>query len=297
MRIHFYKLHLGGNSFILIDTEQEKELKPSMFSDLSRTICNRRYGVGASGCIFLDEKNNLQVFLPNGNEEIDFYDALFCAARYAFDSGRLTKNNSGELSIIFNTLKGTTSLKVLSAREFEANLGSPFTLASGTVITPQTGNCLETIKLDEQVVKMSGIHIITDNLVTTSKNNYAKSFFNLYVKLREIFSKQKIYLTFVQSITKETLCIRTIKRGTSTSCASAASALVTSVLAGKSSNAAVCIFAHGNKSIIEEQSLLSKDLDNSKKITILWDSKDNSIRAIGSAGYTFEGYLDYSTEK
>src|SRR5574344_1726776 len=109
MRIHFYKLHLGGNSFALIDTEQEKELKPSMFSDLSRTICNRRYGVGASGCIFLDEKSNLQVFLPNGNEEIEFYDALFCAARYAFDSGRLTRDNSGESQISFNTLKGKIS--------------------------------------------------------------------------------------------------------------------------------------------------------------------------------------------
>ena len=61
MRIHFYKLHLGGNSFILIDTESEKDLKLSEYPEISKSICNRRYGVGASGCIFLDEKNNIFV--------------------------------------------------------------------------------------------------------------------------------------------------------------------------------------------------------------------------------------------
>ena len=32
MRIHFYKLHLGGNSFILIDSESEKD-----FDELVKT--------------------------------------------------------------------------------------------------------------------------------------------------------------------------------------------------------------------------------------------------------------------
>ena len=74
MRIHFYKLHLGGNSFILIDTESKKDLKLSEYPEISKSICNRRYGVGASGCIFLDEKNNMRVYRPDGTECADFYD-------------------------------------------------------------------------------------------------------------------------------------------------------------------------------------------------------------------------------
>ena len=115
----------------------------------------------------------------------------------------------------------------------------------------------------------------------------------LYTKLREIFKPQKIYLTFCQAITKETLCIRTIKRGENTSCASAAAALISSVLSGISNTAAVCIFTEGNKSLFEQQNLLAKDTDDSKKITILWDTTKNSLRAIASGGYLFEGYFEF----
>ena len=38
MRIPFYKLHLGGNSFILIDTENEKQLKLSEYPEFSKII-------------------------------------------------------------------------------------------------------------------------------------------------------------------------------------------------------------------------------------------------------------------
>lgn len=293
MRIHFYKLHLGGNSFILIDSESEKDLKLSEYPEISKSICNRRYGVGASGCIFLDEKNNMRLYRPDGTEASDFYDALFCAARYAFDSGRMNKNSHGEYEIRFNTLKGEKILKVISSREFELSLGSPFSLSSGKIINSESSSIMETIELEGKKIKMAGIHILSDILVSTPKANFSKPFFLLYTKLREIFKPQKIYLTFCQAITKETLCIRTIKRGENTSCASAAAALISSVLSGISNTAAVCIFTEGNKSLFEQQNLLAKDTDDSKKITILWDTTNNSLRAIASGGYLFEGYFEF----
>ena len=89
------------------------------------------------------------------------------------------------------------------------------------------------------------------------------------------------------------MCIRTIKRGENTSCASAAAALISSVISGTSNNGAVCVFTQGNKSLFEEQNLLVKDTDDSKKITILWDTQENSLRAIASGGYLFEGFFEY----
>ncbi len=293
MRIPFYKLHLGGNSFILIDTENEKQLKLSEYPEFSKAICNKRYGVGASGCIFLDEQNNLRLFRPDGTEASDFYDALFCAARYAFDSGRMSKNSLGDYQIKFNTLKGEKILKVISSREFEISLGSPFSLTSGKIIDSESSSIMENIEIDEHKMKMAGIHILSDVIVTSSKNMNSKPFFLLYTKLRELFKPQKIYLTVCQAVTKETLCIRTIKRGENTSCASAASALVSSVISGISNTAAVCIFAQGNKSLFEQQNLLAKDTDNSKKITILWNTQENKLRAVATGGYLFEGYFEY----
>lgn len=293
MRIHFYKLHLGGNSFILIDTESEKQLAIKDYPEFSKSICNRRYGVGSSGCIFLDEQNNVRVYRPDGTECTDFYDALFCTARYAFDSGRMTKNSNGDYELKFNTLKGEKILKVISSREFEVVLGSAFSFSSGKIINSESTSIMETIEIDQHKIKMAGIHILSDILVTSPKTLSSKPFFLLYTKLREIFKPQKIFLTYSQAVTKETLCIRTIKRGENTSCASAAAALISSVISGTSNNGAVCVFTQGNKSLFEEQNLLVKDTDDSKKITILWDTQENSLRAIASGGYLFEGFFEY----
>lgn len=293
MRIHFYKLHLGGNSFILIDTESEKQLAIKDYPEFSKSICNRRYGVGSSGCIFLDEQNNVRVYRPDGTECADFYDALFCTARYAFDSGRMTKNSNGDYELKFNTLKGEKNLKVISSREFEIVLGSAFSFSSGKIINSESTSIMETIEIDQHKIKMAGIHILSDILVTSPKTLSSKPFFLLYTKLREIFKPQKIFLTYSQAVTKETLCIRTIKRGENTSCASAAAALISSVISGTSNNGAVCVFTQGNKSLFEEQNLLVKDTDDSKKITILWDTQENSLRAIASGGYLFEGFFEY----
>lgn len=293
MRIHFYKLHLGGNSFILIDTESEKQLAIKDYPEFSKSICNRRHGVGSSGCIFLDEQNNVRVYRPDGTECADFYDALFCTARYAFDSGRMTKNSNGDYELKFNTLKGEKNLKVISSREFEVVLGSAFSFSSGKIINSESTSIMETIEIDQHKIKMAGIHILSDILVTSPKTLSSKPFFLLYTKLREIFKPQKIFLTYSQAVTKETLCIRTIKRGENTSCASAAAALISSVISGTSNNGAVCIFTQGNKSLFEEQNLLVKDTDDSKKITILWDTQENSLRAIASGGYLFEGFFEY----
>lgn len=293
MRIHFYKLHLGGNSFILIDTESEKQLAIKDYPEFSKSICNRRYGVGSSGCIFLDEQNNVRVYRPDGTECADFYDALFCTARYAFDSGRMAKNSNGDYELKFNTLKGEKNLKVISSREFEVVLGSAFSFSSGKIINSESTSIMETIEIDQHKIKMAGIHILSDILVTSPKTLSSKPFFLLYTKLREIFKPQKIFLTYSQAVTKETLCIRTIKRGENTSCASAAAALISSVISGTSNNGAVCVFTQGNKSLFEEQNLLVKDTDDSKKITILWDTQENSLRAIASGGYLFEGFFEY----
>ena len=194
MRIHFYKLHLGGNSFILIDTESEKQLAIKDYPEFSKSICNRRYGVGSSGCIFLDEQNNVRVYRPDGTECADFYDALFCTARYAFDSGRMTKNSNGDYELKFNTLKGEKNLKVISSREFEVVLGSAFSFSSGKIINSESTSIMETIEIDQHKIKMAGIHILSDILVTSPKTLSSKPFFLLYTKLREIFKPQKIII-------------------------------------------------------------------------------------------------------
>lgn len=292
MRIHFYKLQIGGNGFILVDTTQEKDLSHDSFSEFSKSILNRRYGVGASVCIFFCEKNALRFFLPTGEEIPIAYDALFCAARYAFDSGRISKATEKDESVIhFNTLSGDIYMRIISSREFKISIGSPFSLINKHVLTKNSTDCIETLKINEKPVCVSGMHIINDVLSVVPQIAGARSFFEFYTSLRKTVQK-KINLVFTRVITKETISIRTLKRGPSTETASAAAALVASAINGASDTAAVCIFEEGNPSLQIQQSKLSNDKDNSRKLAIIWNTEQNEIYVIGTGGYVFEGFYE-----
>lgn len=292
MRIHFFKLHVGGNGFILIDTTEHADIKPALFSQIAHSICDRRYGVGASACLFLSNDNSLRFFLPSGDECAESFDGLFCAARFAFDSGKITREANRENSIVFKTMRGDRALKIISSREFRLALGSPFSLVSGKVIGHNSSGTVETFTIEDKPVCVSAFHIKSDIICAHPSVSSTDSFFKFYTKIRQNFSGKKVYLVFSRSITREILSIRTIKRGASTSTASAAAALVSSVLSGGSETAALCVFEKGSPALEVQQTKLSEDIDNSRKITILWDTAVNELYAVSSGAYVFEGYYE-----
>lgn len=292
MRIHFYKLHLGGNGFVLIDLAEHPDIQPSLFTTITVQICDRRYGVGASACLFLSADNTLRFFLPSGYEYAESFDGLFCAARFAFDSGRIKKGIHGENSIAFKTMNGDRALNIISSREFKLALGSPFSLLSGKVINQNTAGTVETFTIDNKPVCISAFHIRSDIICAHPSVIGSETFFNFYTKIRQNFPGKKVYLVFSRNITREIISIRTIKRGPSTSTASAAAALVSSVLSGGSETDALCIFEKGSPSLEVQQSKLSEDIDNSRKITILWDAPSNELYGVASGAYIFEGHYE-----
>ena len=291
MNIQFYKLHLGGNSFLLVDIKKHS-MGPEFFPLIARQICDRRYGVGASACLFLYSDNTLRVFLPNGQEHFNSYDAYFCAARYSFDAGYFLKASDRD-SIVFKTPLGDRGFKILSPREFKISLGSPFSLTSGTLINKNSTSSIETIRIDNKPVCISGFHINGDIVAVNANEINLTSFIDLYRTINKIFTKNKTYLVYYREIAKEIISIRTIKRGPSTSCISAAAALVASVLSGNQQTASVFIFEKGSPSLYAQQMSLSEDLDDSRKLAVVWEKETNELFAIGSAGYTFEGTFDF----
>ncbi|ULQ60525.1 hypothetical protein K7I13_04295 [Brucepastera parasyntrophica] len=116
MTIPFLKMQLAGNGFILIDPDnlQKEQNQPDgqdffpadYYPVIAQRLCNRRYGVGASAVIFLAKDNTIRVFNPQGQLLSEADDALLCAARFAFDSGRV-KNHT----IVFTTPREEKKLK------------------------------------------------------------------------------------------------------------------------------------------------------------------------------------------
>ena len=54
--ILFYKMHGSGNDFVLIPFDQGLDINLKTMSKWAKTICTRKFSVGADGLIFLTKK-------------------------------------------------------------------------------------------------------------------------------------------------------------------------------------------------------------------------------------------------
>ena len=68
--ISFCKMQATGNDFVIINTLKEKF--KFRYWDLSKFLCNRKFGVGADGVIFLEKGKTtefkMRIFNQDGSE-------------------------------------------------------------------------------------------------------------------------------------------------------------------------------------------------------------------------------------
>lgn len=99
------KFTAGGNDFLI--THDMTAQKPGDFQDLARKICNRHFGIGADGAIFLRAHDNVAYawdFLnSDGSAAKMCGNASLCVAFYAVKNGLAPQNHeffTGEKNII-----------------------------------------------------------------------------------------------------------------------------------------------------------------------------------------------------
>jgi len=135
MEVSFYKIRLFRNDFILIPPQREFEIRDELASQLSRNLCRRRIAVGATGLIVVDIESSqaprIRIFDRTGRKVSRLLDALLCAGRYLFDSGR-TDGRTLEIS----TDIGIAELLIVDSQQFEADVGTPTDPESGGAIDP-----------------------------------------------------------------------------------------------------------------------------------------------------------------
>ncbi|TRZ69557.1 MAG: diaminopimelate epimerase [Bacteroidetes bacterium] len=88
MKIEFHKYHGNGNDFIMLDNRLNKiELDSSRIAYL----CDRHFGIGADGLIFLDNKDgfdfSLKYFNSDGNESTMCGNGGRCITMFAHELG------------------------------------------------------------------------------------------------------------------------------------------------------------------------------------------------------------------
>jgi diaminopimelate epimerase len=191
MKIEFYKYHGTGNDFILLDNRQN--IYDSITPRQVNFLCHRRFGIGADGLMMLNDKANFDFemiyFNSDGNTSSMCGNGGRCIVKFAHMLGtKKTKYN-------FYAIDG--------AHEAEIDLNGDVRLKMK----------------DVNDVEYSYTHYV----LNTGSPHYVKSVpdvsrIDVAVEGREIrnskeFVKEGINVNFVETISDDTIYVRTYERG------------------------------------------------------------------------------------
>lgn len=126
MTVSFFKLHVAGDDFILIDRarpgHEALRERTDALGPLAAAISDRRRAVGSHGVVFIGNAPDaaakpgalsVRVFGADGTERCQGDDAYLCVARWAADSGRAA---AGKVRIAGPS--GERLLSALNSRSF-----------------------------------------------------------------------------------------------------------------------------------------------------------------------------------
>jgi diaminopimelate epimerase len=127
LRIPFIKAQGAGNDFLIVENGPEAPL-PS--EEWRRRVCDRRYGVGADGMLFLTVPSSqpgadadLRIFNSDGGEVEISGNGTRCAAAFLVETGRAGPQ------LVIRTGAGLKRLQLISRQEnqfvFEMAVGTP----------------------------------------------------------------------------------------------------------------------------------------------------------------------------
>ncbi len=123
--LDFTKLHGNGNDFILIDEYNKKIIDDNKKTGFALKYCDRRFGIGADGVLFLGISDKadirMRIFNSDGTEAEMCGNGVRCLVKYALDKGYIQDKAHVE------TLAGV--LPITSRREEKTwiivNMGKP----------------------------------------------------------------------------------------------------------------------------------------------------------------------------
>ncbi len=115
--IPFVKIHGNGNDFILIDEFEDEVIPDSMKGEFAALYCDRRFGIGADGVLFLSRSKQanikMKLIQPDRSEAEMCGNGIRCLVKYAYDSKYVTER------CIVETLAGNLSVDLGYNKENE----------------------------------------------------------------------------------------------------------------------------------------------------------------------------------
>ena len=202
----FTKIQTCGRDYILINKNQEDIQKN--FSDLSRYICNRFFGIGASSAVFFEQTDNewhIDVFSPKG-EKIDFdASAAVCTAV-------LAHTNTGKIQ--HSIKQGESTLNIIVQKEangfcITADLGKGSFLPNDIDLASNDPVINKGIEVGNRIITVTGLKL--NNVFAVHKTQFSDkvNFLTLGEQIaKHSLFKRKASACFAEILTENTLFLR-----------------------------------------------------------------------------------------
>ena len=247
--IFFTKMQGTGNDFIIIDN-REKEIVYT-YSRLSEFLCNRKFGVGADGVIFIENSkiadSKMRIFNADGSEAEMCGNGIRCLAKYLYEKEIVKKEK-----MRIETLSGIKNVDLI--------------VENKTVIG---------IKVDmgNPIFEYNRIPVIFPNIVKKELERLEINFRNNKLYVYAISMGNPHAVCFVKDV--QNLKMRVWERGVGETLGCGTGACAASVVSyfKKSTNREVIVDLPGGK------------------LKVLYFENENNVKLIGDCSYIFEGKL------
>ncbi|MFO7966826.1 MAG: diaminopimelate epimerase [Archaeoglobaceae archaeon] len=212
--IKFTKMHGNGNDFVLIDEFSGEIVPEDLKPRLVEAVCDRRFGVGADGLIFIQQSTKAEArfhfFNSDGSIAEMCGNGIRCFARYVVESGYAPPKFS------VDTLAGTKELEVSTENGVywvKVDMGEPL-FESDNIPAQDTGGSVwkETFNINDGVEAYAVNTGVPHAIVFRDDLEGKITSIAREIRYSNLFP-DGANVNFVKVISEEEIAIRTYERG------------------------------------------------------------------------------------
>lgn len=274
--MEFTKMHGLGNDFIVVFGEQEL---PSNAADLAVTLCNRFFGIGADGLVYVlpSERGDFMMRIMNsdGSEAEQCGNAIRCVSKYVYDHGLVSSEQivietigAGEQKVTLNVKDGVVETVTVDMGEpVLSGLQIPVAIDAEPVLS-------EPIESDGTEFKFTAVSMGNPHCVIYVEDavSFDLATWGPKLEVHPLFPR-KVNVEFATVLDRGRVDMRVWERGAGPTLAcgtGACATLVSSVLNGLTDRAAWISLKGGD-------------------LYIEWNEDDNHVYMTGPAEVVFTG--------
>jgi diaminopimelate epimerase len=274
--MEFTKMHGLGNDFILIQGESKL---PTNASQLAIELCNRFFGIGADGLVYIlpSEKADFMMRIINsdGSEAEQCGNAIRCVAKYVYDHGLIEQTEMAIETLGAGAQKVQMKLKDGKVDTVRVDMGAP--ILKGTQVPTTVDQDIVKdypIEVDGRLFRFTAVSmgnphcvIYVDDAVNMDLQTWGPK-----LETHPMFPK-KMNVEFVTVKSRGYTDMRVWERGAGPTLAcgtGACATLVASVLNGLTDREAIVSLKGGD-------------------LFIEWNEQDNHVYMTGPAQEVFKG--------